>query len=148
MSSDYCSFEPSGAKAAAIIERVSLPIHHVALQVGDPLAAARFYGEVLGLPEVRRLEDAEGRLRSIWLRAGSAVIMLEREIKVAGARGSGHVLELRVDDLARWERHLQGAGIAVADRTAATLFVLDPDGHRVGLSVYDLALEHPSPPAP
>jgi hypothetical protein len=28
--------------------------------------------------------------------------------------------------------------VAIADRTAATLYVIDPDGHRVGLSVFPL----------
>jgi hypothetical protein len=48
------------------------------------------------------------------------------------------VLVLRVDALASWEARLFAAGVKVLDRTAATLFFLDPDGHRVGLSVYDL----------
>ena len=35
-----------------------------------------------------------------------------------------------------WEQRLREAGIPVDDRTESTLFVSDPDGHRVGLSVY------------
>jgi hypothetical protein len=31
--------------------------------------------------------------------------------------------------------------VAIADRTASTLYVLDPDGHRVGLSVFDFGAE-------
>jgi hypothetical protein len=31
------------------------------------------------------------------------------------------------------------AGVAVRDRTANTLYVQDPDGHRVGLSVFHVA---------
>jgi catechol 2,3-dioxygenase-like lactoylglutathione lyase family enzyme len=112
-------------------------IHHVALRVPDPERALRFYGGVLGLEEVRRF-DADGRVRSIWVSAGEAVLMLEREIKCAGAEnGSGHVLVLAVSDLAAWESRLAAAGVPVAARTAATLYVLDPDGHRVGLSVFD-----------
>jgi glyoxylase I family protein len=114
----------------------SLAIHHVALRVSDPERAARFYGGLLGLPEVRRFHDA-GTVRSIWLQAGAALLMLEREIKSAGeASGSGHVLAFAVDELSEWERRLATAGIAVVDRTAATLYLRDPDGHRVGLSVY------------
>jgi hypothetical protein len=41
-----------------------------------------------------------------------------------------------VDDLAAWEARLARAGIPIVDRTAHTLYVHDPDGHRVGLSVY------------
>lgn len=114
------------------------PIHHVALRVADPERAAAFYAGVLGLRESRRMEDA-GRLRSIWLRAGDAVIMLERDLKGRGPEtGSGHVLVFSVSDTATWEARLGAAGIPIDDRTAATLYVRDPDGHRVGLSVYPL----------
>jgi catechol 2,3-dioxygenase-like lactoylglutathione lyase family enzyme len=112
-------------------------IHHVALRVADPERALRFYGGVLGLAEVRRFEE-HGRVRSIWVAMGDAVLMLEREIKCEGAgSGSGHVLVLAVSDLAAWPARLAAAGVAIADRTAATLYVVDPDGHRVGLSVFD-----------
>jgi len=113
-------------------------IHHVALRVADPERSLRFYGGVLGLAEVRRFEEGD-RVRSIWVQAGSAVVMLEREIKGAGpSAGSGHVLAFAVKDVAGWEARLAAAGIALDDRTAASLFVRDPDGHRVGLSVYPL----------
>jgi glyoxylase I family protein len=116
-----------------------LAIHHVALRVADPERAAAFYTGVLGLPEVRRAHE-EGHLRAIWVRAGDAVIMLERALKGDGpAEGSGHVLALAVDELAGWEKRLAAASIAVDDRTPSTLFVRDPDGHRVGLSVFPLA---------
>jgi catechol 2,3-dioxygenase-like lactoylglutathione lyase family enzyme len=117
-----------------------LAIHHVALRVADPERAAAFYTGVLGLPEVRRARDG-AHLRAIWVRAGEAVIMLERTLRGEGpAEGSGHVLALAVDDLAGWESRLAAASIAVEDRTPSTLFVRDPDGHRVGLSVFPLEL--------
>jgi catechol 2,3-dioxygenase-like lactoylglutathione lyase family enzyme len=129
-------------------------IHHVALRVADPERSLGFYGGVLGLTEARRF-DEQGRVRSIWMSLGDAVLMLEREIKGSGGAahkgsrgagpevstapsGSGHVLVLAVSDLAAWESRLAAAGVAIADRTAATLYVIDPDGHRVGLSVYPL----------
>ena len=110
-------------------------IHHVALRVADPLVSLGFYSGVLGLPEIRRFDEA-GRLRSVWVRAGAAVLMLEREIKAGPASGSGHVLTFEVDDLEDWRRRLETAGRSVVDRTESTLFVLDPDGHRVGLTVF------------
>jgi catechol 2,3-dioxygenase-like lactoylglutathione lyase family enzyme len=110
-------------------------IHHVALRVADPERSLRFYGGVLGLLETRRFEE-EGRVRSIWLRAGDAIVMLERELKGRGEEaGSGHVLVFAVAETAAWEARLSAAGVTIDDRTAATLYVRDPDGHRVGLSV-------------
>jgi catechol 2,3-dioxygenase-like lactoylglutathione lyase family enzyme len=113
-------------------------IHHVALRVADPERSLAFYGGVLGLAETRRFDEG-GRVRSIWMSVGGAVVMLEREIKVVGgSEGSGHVLVFAVSDLGVWESRLAAAGVAIADRTAATLYVIDPDGHRVGLSVFPL----------
>jgi glyoxylase I family protein len=117
--------------------RVSLAIHHVALRVADPVASAGFYRDVLGLPELRRFLEQDGRVRSVWLRAGGAVLMLEREIKVAAAAaGSGHVLVFQVEALAPWAARLAQARVDVQERTEFTLYLQDPDGHRVGLSVY------------
>jgi catechol 2,3-dioxygenase-like lactoylglutathione lyase family enzyme len=114
-------------------------LHHVALRVADPERSLAFYGGVLGLPETRRIHEEGGRLRSVWVATGDAVIMLEREVKGPGpATGSGHVLAFAIDDVPAWEARLGAAGIAIVDRTAATLYVSDPDGHRVGLSVFDL----------
>jgi catechol 2,3-dioxygenase-like lactoylglutathione lyase family enzyme len=113
-----------------------MQIHHLALRVDDCTRALGFYEGVLGLGERRRLEK-DGELRAIWLDAGGAVLMLERGLRGrAGAAGSGHVLAFAVDDLATWEGRLRTAGIAIEDRTENTLYVSDPDGHRVGLSVY------------
>lgn len=107
-------------------------IHHLALRVGDLEAAREFYCGLLGLPEMKR----DGS-RSVWLRAGDAVLMLERTLRGKGAdEGSGHVLALAAEDLALWEEKLTAAGIPIDDRTPHTLFVRDPDGHRVALSVY------------
>ncbi len=114
-------------------------IHHVAIRVADPAASLLFYSGVLRLPEVRRFVEG-GRLRSIWVRAGDAVVMLEREIKGDGAEGgSGHVLVLEVNDLEDWIARLALAGHAPIARTAATAYFADPDGHRVGLSVFPRA---------
>jgi catechol 2,3-dioxygenase-like lactoylglutathione lyase family enzyme len=111
----------------------------VALRVADPAASLAFYSGALGLPEVRRFSEA-GQLRSIWVRAGDAVVMLEREIKGDGpASGSGHVLVLEVDDLEDWIGRLALEGRAPIARTASTAYYADPDGHRVGLSAYPRA---------
>jgi catechol 2,3-dioxygenase-like lactoylglutathione lyase family enzyme len=111
-------------------------IHHLALRVADCEASLAFYSHLLGLREVRRTVE-HGRVRSIWLEAGSTMLMLELGLRgEGGASGSGHLLAFAVESLAEWEERLAGAGIPVLDRTPHTLYVRDPDGHRVGLSVY------------
>ena len=120
-------------------------LHHLALRVADCERALAFYSGLLGLPEVRRLEDA-GVLRAVWLAAGEAVVMLERALRGAGpAAGSGHVLAFEAGDLGPWEDRLAAAGIPVDDRTETTLFIRDPDCHRVGLSVYPFPPEFLEP---
>jgi catechol 2,3-dioxygenase-like lactoylglutathione lyase family enzyme len=122
-----------------VAEPAGSSIHHVAIRVADPAASLAFYSGALGLPEVRRfLED--GQLRSIWVRAGDAVVMLERAIKGAGPpNGSGHVLVLEVDHLEDWIARLALSGRAPIARTESTAYYADPDGHRVGLSVFPRA---------
>ena len=111
-------------------------IHHLALRVSDLERSRAFYSDLLGLVEVERFAE-EGRLRSIWLRAGDALLMIESRLRGCGAdSGSAHLLAFEVDDLERWERRLAEAGIPVDDRSASTLYCRDPEGHRVGLTVF------------
>jgi catechol 2,3-dioxygenase-like lactoylglutathione lyase family enzyme len=106
-------------------------IHHLALRVSDLESCARFYSDTLGLEVIARFEG------SVWLRAGESVLMLERRLRGIGPEeGSGHVLALAVNELQYWEARLALAGVPVDDRTNATLFLRDPEGHRVALSVY------------
>lgn len=125
-------------KRPAAGDNTPVEIHHIALRVADCLRSTRFYEGVLGLPEVRR-QDEDGTVRSIWLQAGEAVLMVERSLRGgAESTGSGHLLCFGVQDLAEWEARLREHGIPIDDRTANTLYVRDPDGHRVGLSVFQL----------
>jgi hypothetical protein len=116
------------------------------LRVADLHRALAFYSGLLGLPEVRRLEDGGAGLRAVWLAAGETVLMLERSLRGSGpASGSGHVLAFAADDLPVWEARLTAAGVPIDDRTAETLFVRDPDGHRVGLTTHRFPAEFFAP---
>lgn len=114
-------------------------IHHVALRVADLERALAFYAGLLGLPLLRRNSDG-GALRSLWLDAGGCVLMLERALAGSGDdRGSGHLLAFAVLDLAEWEARLGAAGVPLDGRTEHTLYLRDPDGHRIGLSNHPLS---------
>jgi catechol 2,3-dioxygenase-like lactoylglutathione lyase family enzyme len=106
------------------------------LRVSDCERSLAFYSGLLGLPEVRRIEEG-GALRAVWVAAGDTVIMLETTLRGEGpASGSGHVLAFEAGDLREWEDRLAAARVPIVDRTDKTLFIRDPDGHRVGLSIY------------
>lgn len=114
-------------------------IHHIALRVRDCAGSARFYAQAFGLLEVRRVEADEG-LRAVWLSAGETVLMLEHSLRGDGpGEGSGHVLIFPTADLAAAEERFKALGIEVMDRTASTLYVRDPDGHRAGVSTFQFS---------
>jgi len=114
------------------------PVHHLALRVRDVERSLGFYVGLLGLTEERRFLEPDGRLRSAWLRAGAVVVMLERSLRGRGPKtGSGHLLAFAVRDLPDCERRLTASRVAIDDRTPRTLFLRDPDGHRVGLSDFE-----------
>jgi len=76
-------------------------------------------------------------VNSIWLEAGEVIVMLEKTLRGGAPQGgSAHLVAFVVDELDSWEARLTEAGVPVADRTPSTLYVRDPDGHRVGLSCY------------
>ncbi len=136
---------PGRGKAALARTRpahtmTGMRIHHLALRVADLERARAFYGDVLGLTESRRFEHPDGSPRSIWFEAGDALLMLETRLAGSGAeQGSGHLLAFAIDDRERWAERLAQAGVPVLERSAHTLYVRDPDGHRVGLSSYPTA---------
>mgnify|MGYP001221134504 CR=1 FL=1 len=111
-------------------------IHHIALRVKDCALSARFYEQAFGLREMRRVDSGEG-LRAVWLGAGEIVLMLEHSLRGGGSpAGSGHVLIFETADLAAAEERFKALGVEVTDRTASTLYVRDPDGHRAGVSTF------------
>jgi catechol 2,3-dioxygenase-like lactoylglutathione lyase family enzyme len=123
-------------------------VHHVAIQVHDLAAMTAFYRDVLGLPVLRRWSTPDGTgERSIWLDlGGGAFLALERVVSDRSGKAAPqpwkspapgfHLLALAITRAARlaWEARLGAAGVAIAHRTAYTLYVRDPEGNRVGLS--------------
>jgi glyoxylase I family protein len=122
-------------------------VHHVAIQVRDLAAMAAFYESVLGLPVLRRWPAADGvGDRSIWIDLGGGAFLALEALPGGGAPAPSaswqspspgfHLVALTIPRAARaaWEARLTAAGVAIAHRTAYTLYVRDPEGNRVGLS--------------
>jgi glyoxylase I family protein len=101
---------------------------------------AAFYRDVLGLTEDRRHQDDAGRLRSIWLRAESALLMIEAttasSARVEGIGAGPFLLAFRVEPAERddFERRLDRAGASIESRTSYTSYARDPEGNRIAIS--------------
>ena len=123
-------------------------IDHVVLRVADLARAIRFYGEVLGCHEERRVEQ----LGLVQLRAGRSlidVVDVSGEIGQMGgaapgaeARNMDHVA-LRIDPFneAMLRAHLEAHGVAAgeierrygAEGMGPSMYIRDPDGNVVEL---------------
>lgn len=124
----------------------------MAVKASDVARMADFYRVVLGLPELRRNHD-EGGLRSVWLDAAGAILMIERS-EAGGPRPEAAAFEsdppglflfaLRIAPREHrdWANRLADHEVEIVRRTPHTLYVRDPEGNRVGLSSY------PEPGAP
>ena len=135
------------------VRRPATPIEiggldHVVLRVRDVDAALRFYCDVLGCREERRIEN----LGLVQLRAGDALIDLVdlgAPLGQAGGAGPGaegrnvdhFALRLAAFDEARLRSHLEAHGVEpgeVGQRYGAggmgpSMYIRDPDGNVVEL---------------
>ena len=118
-----------------------------ALYVDDLDRAAAFFRDVMGLEP---MVEAPGRL--VAMNAGGATVLLlfHRGSTSAGLEsaggwipphdGAGPVhMAFAIDDVAAWEAHLAGHGVAIEsrvnwDRGGTSLYFRDPDGHSIELA--------------
>jgi len=125
-----------------------LGIDHCVLRVSDLARALRFYGEVLGCHEERRLAD----LGLVQLRAGRAMIDLVDLAGPLGRAGGGapgqggrnmdHLaLRIAAFDEAALRAHLAAHGVAPgavgirygAEGNGPSIYIQDPDGNVIEL---------------
>lgn len=109
-------------------------IHHVAFRTRDLARLEAFYAK-LGFEVARRQEH------SVWLRAGDAVLMLERaeQDEPSITPTTKELVAFACSDpIAALKARLHAAGILVEAETAFTVYFRDPDGRRVGISRFEL----------
>ncbi|MCT8999086.1 VOC family protein [Chelativorans intermedius] len=119
-------------------------ILEAALYVDDLAEAERFYGGVLGLERIARVEG-----RHVFFRCGRAVLLLfdpdatqappppdaALPVPPHGARGAGHLcFAAGADEIAAWKQHLEAAGVAIeADfewpQGGRSIYFRDPFGN-------------------
>jgi catechol 2,3-dioxygenase-like lactoylglutathione lyase family enzyme len=112
-------------------------VAHVNLSVDDVDAAARFYGQVMGLSPAARPSDAGGRA-GCWFRLGEVEVHLSAEPGAVNAQSRRHVA-FEVDDIGEARRRFEEAGYAIEEGRPVPgvrrFFVRDPAGNR--LEFYD-----------
>jgi lactoylglutathione lyase len=108
---------------------------HTMIRVRDVAASLKFYCEGLGLIEMRRIENAQGKFTLIFLAAAETP---DAEIELTynwdssedygSARNFGH-LAFRVDDIYATCAHLRAMGITInrPPRDGHMAFVRSPD---------------------
>ena len=123
-------------------------ILETALYVADLDAAERFYGEVMGLERIAKVEG-----RHVFFACGGSVLLLFRPDKTAqpssnpdmpvpphGATGPGHAcFRAEPVDLDAWRTRLEEAGIAIeADfrwpNGARSIYFRDPAGNSLEIA--------------
>lgn len=113
---------------------------HTMIRVSDPDATIAFF-DMLGLREVRRMDDDRGRFTLIFLAAPGQEGVAEVELThnwdpepYAGGRNFGH-LAFRVDDIYATCQRLLDAGVTInrPPRDGHMAFVKTPDGISIEL---------------
>jgi lactoylglutathione lyase len=112
---------------------------HTMIRVSDPDATIRFF-ELIGLREIRRMENEQGRFTLIFLAApgdeDAAVELTHNwdEKGYDGGRNFGH-LAYRVDDIYATCQRLMDAGVTInrPPRDGHMAFVRSPDNISVEL---------------
>lgn len=115
---------------------------HTMLRVHDLGRAVDFFTSKLGLRELRRHENAQGRFTLVFLGSGAADDHAEIELTYnwdeaapyPTGRFFGH-LAFQVDDIYAVCQHLQRSGVAILrpPRDGRMAFVKSPDGHSIEL---------------
>ncbi|WP_110649966.1 lactoylglutathione lyase [Salinicola peritrichatus] len=132
---------------------------HTMVRVTDVDASLHFYCDLLGLTEVRRIENEKGRFTLIFLAAPDDEAS-SRENKApeleltynwdpeeySGGRNFGH-LAYRVDDIYALCEKLQAGGVTInrPPRDGHMAFVRSPDGISIELLQKGEALEPQEP---
>jgi catechol 2,3-dioxygenase-like lactoylglutathione lyase family enzyme len=150
---EFTQYEPSGWTRRETGKslgdaRISSHILHVGILVGDALAAAKFYGDVLGLKEFWRGNAANSPYVS-WINMrlpdgeGYLDVMLYADLPAPAQRGTQHHICLEVPDIeqarARLEANAYRASyprpleIRTGINRRRQLNLFDPDGTRIEL---------------
>lgn len=100
-----------------------MTLHHIALGAQDVEGVAGFYRDLFKLPEHTRHRYDDGRLRSVWLDLGGAMLTFEHTTDeprhVHGVNAGPFLLAFATDgpdERTALEQRLAAKGVAVEER--------------------------------
>ena len=113
-----------------------ISLQHVNIRVSPAAedASKEFYGNLLGLPEIPKPEDAQAR-GGAWYQLGLVQLHLSRDGNANNADSQRHIC-FHVGDLEAARRHLESGGVEILpdDQPIAGMprfYVRDPGGNLI-----------------
>ncbi len=124
-----------------------MKVHHIAITARDVPGLARFYEDVLGLKLLKENKDDAG-IRSIWLDLDGSILMIERSDRSAYSPAGGFhdrppgiylvALQIHHSEFSSWIERLAQHKVPVVYMSDYTLYIMDPERNRIGLSFFPL----------
>ncbi len=111
-------------------------LHHLAFRTRDLEGLCSFYEEIFGWWPAQSQTGY-----SVWYRLGEVVLMLEcaddAEPPIPARSAELVAFRVSVEEQREIRERLQMRRIPIEEATEFTLYFRDPDGRRVGVSIYD-----------
>jgi len=127
---------------------MAMTLNHLAVKTHNVEGLAKFYTDILDLKETRRHNDEHG-LRSIWLKIGTSILMVERSRSTITQDGKKltpfsddppgyHLIAFTIDEDEKnlWRQRLSSEKIRIENESEYTIYFRDPEGNRIGLSSF------------
>lgn len=124
---------------------IRVELDHVSLLVRDRDESARFYGEIIGLPEVKNL-TGRGHIRWFGLGGGRTIHLIAAGTANPGERPRSTHFAMATPDFDEVVRRLAERGVAFQNLAGTTgevavrgdgvrqIYFQDPDGHWVEIN--------------
>ena len=128
-------------------------IEHLNIRVANLDRSLRFYGDILGLREIHRSRRPDGSVSLLALRAGDCMLFLQPSpddtpSQEAKQRDLDHfAVEIERQEPELLAVALREAGVEIVEGPVkrfgahghgTSVYVRDPDGHKIELKQYDL----------
>lgn len=115
-----------------------MDLHHVAIKTPRVERLAEFYYRTLRLRKLGTNLFDDGGIRSVWLKAGKTIIMIERSCSKKARLNGAALIAFRIkkNERASWLRRLKKLRVKILSESSFSVYFSDPDGNPLALSHY------------